>query len=182
MISGYITLNPVRAGIVEEPAAYRWCGYAEAVAGGAHRNRAREGLVRALLHEQGAGFDASLWPEASRLHRRLLREALKRKPGDAAARVRGAGNESGAEAALSRELGAAAVLMLRIRHFSKGVVLGSREFVNEVFAGLRGLRDEDGKHRHRFSSGRKDGARRLRGRASAAGGVLWSLRDLRVDA
>ena len=29
----YIDLNPVRAGIVEDPADYRWCGNAEAVAG-----------------------------------------------------------------------------------------------------------------------------------------------------
>jgi putative transposase len=29
----YIDLNPVRAGLVEDPKDYRWCGYAEAVAG-----------------------------------------------------------------------------------------------------------------------------------------------------
>ena len=30
----YIDLNPVRAGIVEDPKDYRWCGYAEALAAG----------------------------------------------------------------------------------------------------------------------------------------------------
>jgi len=33
-MAAYIDLNPVRAGIVEDPAEYRWCGYGEAVAGG----------------------------------------------------------------------------------------------------------------------------------------------------
>jgi hypothetical protein len=33
-ISAYIDLNPVRAGLVSNPGDYRWCGYAEAVAGG----------------------------------------------------------------------------------------------------------------------------------------------------
>ena len=32
-MAAYIDLNPVRAGLVEDPKDYRWCGYAEAVAG-----------------------------------------------------------------------------------------------------------------------------------------------------
>ena len=33
IMAAYIDLNPVRAGIVEDPKDYRFCGYAEAVAG-----------------------------------------------------------------------------------------------------------------------------------------------------
>ena len=33
-ISAYIDLNPVRAGMVADPAEYRWSGYGEAVGGG----------------------------------------------------------------------------------------------------------------------------------------------------
>jgi hypothetical protein len=40
-VAAYIDLNPVRAGIVEDPKDYRWSGYGEAVAG---LRRAREGL------------------------------------------------------------------------------------------------------------------------------------------
>ena len=40
-----IDLNPMRAGMVEDPADYRWSGYAEAMAGKA---RARRGLVRII--------------------------------------------------------------------------------------------------------------------------------------
>ena len=41
-IAAYIDLNPVRAGVVSDPADYRWSGYSEAMAGKA---RARPGLV-----------------------------------------------------------------------------------------------------------------------------------------
>jgi hypothetical protein len=33
LVSSYIDLNPVRAGIVDDPKKYRWCSYASAVAG-----------------------------------------------------------------------------------------------------------------------------------------------------
>jgi len=49
-------------------------------------------------------------------------------------------------------------------------VIGSKEFVNEAFA----------KARERFGRKRKDGARKLKGKAAAARGSLWSLRDLRM--
>ena len=44
-VGAYIDLNPVRAGLCEDPKDYRWCGYAEAVAG---ERRARAGLCRIL--------------------------------------------------------------------------------------------------------------------------------------
>jgi len=40
-VAAYIELNPVRAGIVEDPKDYRWCGYAAGLAGVA---LAREGI------------------------------------------------------------------------------------------------------------------------------------------
>ncbi len=68
------------------------------------------------------------------------------------------------------DLGMAAMLRHRVRYFTDGAVIGGREFVNEVFA----------RARERFTAGRKDGARRLRGGGAAASGVLWSARNLRV--
>ena len=41
-MAAYIDLNPVRAGIVEDPKEYRFCGYAEAVAG---EKKAKLGLA-----------------------------------------------------------------------------------------------------------------------------------------
>jgi putative transposase len=50
-MSAYIDLNPVRAGMVKDPADYRWSSYGEALGGGKKGNgkKAREGLVRAYL-------------------------------------------------------------------------------------------------------------------------------------
>jgi hypothetical protein len=41
----YIDLNPVRAGLVDDPKEYRWCGYAAATAG---KRKARSGLKTAM--------------------------------------------------------------------------------------------------------------------------------------
>ena len=42
MVAAYIDLNPVRAGLVDDPKDYRWCSYAAAVAGD---REARRGLA-----------------------------------------------------------------------------------------------------------------------------------------
>ena len=57
----------------------------------------------------------------------------------------------------------------KVRHFTDGAVIGSKEFVNEMFA----------RHRDRFGSKRKDGARPIRGVPLPGISVL---RDLRVNA
>ncbi len=69
------------------------------------------------------------------------------------------------------DLGMARMLHCRVRYFTDGAVIGSKSFVDEAFANAR----------ERFSEKRKDGARRMRGSGKAAAGVLWSVRDLRVD-
>ena len=47
-ISAYIDLNPVRAGMLKDPADYRWSSYGEAVGGEKKGNvkRVREGAGR----------------------------------------------------------------------------------------------------------------------------------------
>ena len=182
-IAAYIDLNPVRAGMVKDPADYRWSSYGEAVGGGKKGNgkKAREGLVRAYFCNQGVGFEAEKWREVSPLYRRLMGLALGRKPG--LAEVAGEGNRAG-QATLNtaeileskdngtvlKDLGLAKMLHCRVRYFTDGAVIGSKEFVNEAFA----------RARERFSSKRKDGARAMRGSGSSAKGQLWSARDLRV--
>jgi len=182
-MAAYIDLNPVRAGMVSDPADYRWSSYGEAVGGGAKGNgrKAREGLVRAYFCDQCVGFEAEKWREVSRLYRRLMGLALGRKPGRAeleragnavgqttrntAEMLEGENNET-----VLKELGVAKMLRCRVRYFTDGAVIGSREFVNEAFASAR----------ERFGPKRKDGARALRGSGSEAKGLLWSVRDLRV--
>jgi putative transposase len=58
-------------------------------------------------------------------------------------------------------------LRLRVRYFTDGAVLGTREFVNEIFTTFR----------ERFGRKRKDGARRLR---YVDHDGLYCLRNLQV--
>ena len=69
-----------------------------------------------------------------------------------------------------KDLGMAKMLRCRVRYFTDGAVIGSKEYVNEVFASGR----------ERFGPKRKDGARTMKGSGSGAKGLLWSARDLRV--
>jgi hypothetical protein len=184
-MAAYIDLNPVRAGMVADPAEYRWSSYGEAVGGGKKGNgkKAREGLVRAYFCDQGVGFEAERWGEVCRLYRRLMGLALGRNSGRGkgdpqrkrevqsqttpSAMEALAGEENGTELP---DLKLAAMLRYRVRYFTDGAVIGSKAFVNEVFAAAR----------ERFTERRKDGARQMKGSGKAAAWVLWSVRDLRV--
>jgi DNA-directed RNA polymerase subunit N (RpoN/RPB10) len=69
-----------------------------------------------------------------------------------------------------KDLGIAKMLRCRVRYFTDGAVIGSKDFVNEAFA----------RARDRFGPKRRDGARAMRGNGIGAKGLLWSVRDLRV--
>lgn len=43
--AAYIDLNPVRAGIVSQPGAYRWCGYANAKGGSCWAEKGKNGIA-----------------------------------------------------------------------------------------------------------------------------------------
>jgi putative transposase len=188
-IAAYIDLNPVRAGMVADPADYRWSSYGEAVGGGAKGNgkTARQGLVRAYFADQGVGFEVGKWPEVSRLYRRIMGIALGRKPGRADEAKSGKStksstprrpitknsaeilaSESGDNETVLPDLKVAKMLHCRVRYFTDGAVIGSRDFVNKTFTAARA----------RFGPKRKDGARKMKGSASAVKGILWSMRDL----
>ena len=58
VISAYIDLNPIRAGMVSRPEDYRWCSYGEAMkpVSDAGRALARAGLCRVMkLHQETGG-------------------------------------------------------------------------------------------------------------------------------
>ena len=181
----YVDLNPVRAGMVKEPADYRWSSYGEAIGGGAKGNgkKARAGLVRAMRAHMGVAADADLWAhDVSMAYRKILLagavEGMETRVGRSGeTEVRRTRKGMSAEevkqeqARFDRRLGEipfGKMLRCRVRYFTDGAVVGSREFVNEAFAGAR----------ERFGSRRKDGARQMRGSGAAAAGMLWSARDL----
>jgi hypothetical protein len=74
-----------------------------------------------------------------------------------------------AQLSRGRNVALSKMLRFKVRYFSDGAVIGSRGFVEEVFL----------KSRERFGPKRKTGARKLKGRGSAAAGLLWSVRDLK---
>ena len=183
-ISANIDLNPVRAGMVKDPADYRWSSYGEAIGGGAKGNgkTARAGLVRALRADQGIGADADLWAGGvSREYRKLLMAGAVGKTSESVGKDgrmvaktlrKGMSKEDAdKERAKEGEISIGKVLRCRIRYFTDGAVIGSRSFVDEAFTSAR----------ERFGSKRKSGARKLKGNAAPAGGFLWSLRDLRKE-
>jgi putative transposase len=155
IIALYIDLNPVRAGLVPDPKDYRFCGYAQAVAGDP---LAQAGLISALGQESwesaGAEYRQRLFLAAGRagasgkaqLDRQPILEVL-RKGG---------------------KIGFGEALLLRVRYFCDGLAFGSERFVEGIFQ----------RHRDRFGPRRRKGARKLRGLPFDQ---LRTLRDLRID-
>jgi putative transposase len=144
----------VRAGLVEDPANYRWCGYASAMA---DRPRAKDGLRQIF----GASSDQP-WEEVIASYRLILFGLSA-----------GAGADKGR---LSRaqvleivenggRVSRADLLRCRVRYFSGAAVLGGADFVQAWFE----------RNRAQLSPTRQTGPRRMRGME----GDLTVLRDLR---
>jgi REP element-mobilizing transposase RayT len=195
-MAAYIDLNPVRAGIVEDPADYRWSSYAEALAGG---KKARAGLVRALrvrdsdLREDSAAGeeDGSFASEKKRIAKGARRWAQGGYGKSYRALLLGKGVEKKIEARVVRKGMSAAkaeqelaslagrstdvsiskMIRHRVRYFSDGVAVGGRDFVDEVFLGCR----------ERFGPRRTSGARKPRGALGQLAGKIWTARDLRGE-
>jgi hypothetical protein len=126
-MAAYIDLNPVRAGIVEDPKDYRFCGYGEAVAG---RNKARDGLIEAVGEDYARswkcahddcyrpmimGSGATSRAGKARVPDKLFEETVRMKG----------------------KLPLTTVLRCRIRYFTNGAVLGGRAFVAKQLASYR---------------------------------------------
>jgi len=121
-MAAYIDLNPVRAGLVEDPKDYRYCGYAEAVAG---NKQARKGL-RVVWADRAAISTKTPYLDALQTHRELIfgkRAADLGLPEMSRKQVL---------KVLEKEdalLPKATVLRCRVRYFTDGAILGSQEFV-----------------------------------------------------
>ena len=165
-MSAYIDLNPVRAGIADDPTDYRWCGYAAAVAG-VKAARTGLGIVAGAVWGSAVAAKAIL-PE----YRLLLfgRGEATGLDADGQALRRGfQAEEVDAVLAAKGRLAHWQMLRCRVRYCADGLALGTKTFVNEVFAARR----------EHFGPKRTTGARALRG-VEANG--LCALRDLRVRA
>lgn len=152
-MAAYIDLNPVRAGIVDDPKDYLYCSYAAALGGD---QRCQQGLLRIMQMD--------CWTKASRQYRiYLMQQGQMERPGK-----RGKVSRETFLKALQQqgELPVSQLLRLRVRYFTHGLVLGSEEFVEKQFQ----------QYRSHFGERRKTGARPIRG---LAGSGLYVIRDLR---
>ena len=113
-MAAYIDLNPVRAGLVEDPKDYRFCGYAEAVA---TAGKARIGIENIWSDHRGCPMQA---------HRELIfgKRAADTTVNDIS-RDRALKMLEKSDAVLPR----ATLLRCRVRYFTDGAILGSKEYV-----------------------------------------------------
>lgn len=119
----YIDLNCVRAGLARDPKDYRFCGYAEAVAGSAE---ARQGL--------GQVFEGGEWPAVQAAYRERL-FGVGGSPREGAATL--SLEEVQKVIAANGHLPLATALRCRIRYFTDGAVLGTCAFVEAQLAARR---------------------------------------------
>lgn len=121
--AAYIELNPVRAGIVEDPIKYRWCSYTEAVAGG---RAAREGIIK-LTSRMGTRITIK---EALRIYRGFFLECS----------VHQSGSRKGMDAEELHKIRTegsqnltAMHLTTKVRYFTDGLIIGSRKFIEDFY-------------------------------------------------
>lgn len=152
-MAAYIDLNCVRAGLAQDPKDYRFCGYAEAVAG---HTAAQLGLMSV--------FGGANWREVQAGYRQVL-FGTGAEPREHGHRIRPEAFQKVLEA--GGKLPIATVLRCRVRYFSDGAVLGSKAFVALHLAA----------YRHR--TGKREGASPHLLPAITDWGELTTLRGLR---
>jgi hypothetical protein len=124
--------------------------------------------VEALAAEDGRAEAKTMREVLEQYREALGLWGIEREDAEGRVRRRGMRPETLAKIAESGgKLTLAEMLRVRVRYFADGWVIGSRAFVDAIFADQR----------ERFGAKRKDGARRWRGVEAEAG--LFSLRDLR---
>jgi hypothetical protein len=154
-MAAYIDLNAVRAGLVTDPKDYRWCGYAEAVAG--------QALAQAGLGIAVAGKN---WLDIQSTYRLLLfgtGSDPKESKGEITSAAFAAALKSGGRLPL------AVVLRCRLRFFTDGAVLGTRAFVTSQL------------EEYRRRTGKRERTKPRSLPALADWGDLATLRNLRRD-
>jgi len=123
-MAAYIDLNPMRAGLVNDPKDYRFCGYAEAVRG---NTNAQAGITRVVTDGQGG----EKWRGVQEAYRmRLFGAGVKQRAGKAAMTPAQLAKVMEAKG----KLPLSTVLHCKVRYFTDGAVLGSKAFVAEQLA------------------------------------------------
>ena len=119
-MAAYIDLNPVRAGLVADPKDYRWCGYAEAVAG---RPLARNNIRLIMNGLRNKKWDGVL--KGCRVWMFGIADEMRGRGGIPPERVDEVIRAKG-------ELPLTENLRCRVRYFVDGAAIGSKAFVEDV--------------------------------------------------
>jgi REP element-mobilizing transposase RayT len=165
-MAAYIDLNPVRAGVVQDPKDYRWSGYGEAVAGVAS---SRAGLTHLVKTECGDDSETATWDQIQAIYRCWLYEEGQEVRSDDGQVIRRGFSPQTSEMVINRQQGAIARSVLvkaRVRHFTEGMAIGGKAFLEAIFQARRNV----------FPPDRIDGARKIQG---VRWGGLMTMRDLR---
>lgn len=126
-MSAYIDLNPVRAGIADDPKDYRWCGYAEAVAGSSRAGRGLCDVMDVAVNsfaENGGMYRCWLFGDGMEvIENQSVKESGK-------VRRKGVSEEIADKVIkLDGKLSRYELLRSKIKYFSDGVVIGSQSFI-----------------------------------------------------
>ena len=130
-IAAYIDLNPVRAGLVTDPARYRWSGYGQAMASRLEALSGYQALVAIC-------DNLSLQPAQALKHYRAgLFDYAERRGVFSSAHAR---NNTTAKSSASargprkphKDPGLVDQLLHRISYFTNGAVIGSRSFIESI--------------------------------------------------
>ena len=188
VMAAYIDLNPVRAGMIRDSKDYRWCSYAEAVAGGKRGELSRRGLARVMQErdnqaEINTAYDGWVgfptpghygWRSVAQRYRLILFEDGEEVCSMQGKKLRRGFSKEDREAQEERcgELSLAEKLRCKTRYFVDGGVIGGKRFVSDVVGRLRGgyLKED------RKSSGSRVPAYKQTG--GEQGAELWSMREL----
>lgn len=117
VVSAYIDLNPVRAHMVNNPAAYRFSSYGEACTG---TTIAQEGLCRIYKHRN----ECPSWKTVKKLYCDLL---LKKEPS-----IKRSTPNNTIQNALNIQCPLTELLENKVRMFSKGISLGCATFMENI--------------------------------------------------
>jgi putative transposase len=128
-IAAYIDLNPVRAGLCDDPKDYRYCGYAEAIAKASAT--ALEGMRTILNLPQSAGMEEVLREYRKRLYLNGAVASENKAPAFDLAKAQKVVEQEKGELSIGERL------RCKIRYFNDGVILGSQPFVETHFQRLK---------------------------------------------
>jgi hypothetical protein len=200
IVSAYIDLNPVRAGMVEDPAEYAWCGYARALVG---EKESAKGLLRVWGKQRGlkgalAEYRVFLFEEGGEEKTEDLKTE-DRRPGNEKRRAKIQDPRTGEwktrvgidarkvweERKRGGRLPLRVMLRLKSRYLVDGAAIGSEEFLRRLTGKAATVADGQEGSEMSDLSGMMPSSEQARGKPGikmrfGQWGGLRVLRDLRV--